>query len=323
MVLTKSCLLCSLVAAAIIPIPAMRAFVLQMAVICGINLITSLTLFPCIACWDLSRRKSNRYDFLCCLQASDSSEITHDQVDDGHYAKYDYKLDRKFADNRYNDLNRKCEQNRSLRSSNGKRIFTNLPQNDRFTSGNRPIESENLLYTHGLKNAKIENEKSSNLSASFQKILNDDSNLEKGSSNASERAESPPPDSEPPLGSCTINFFCDRLYVPFIQGTQIRGLIIFGFLALLGAGVIGTLRVEDGLKITEIVPRYTSEHDFLDLQTKYFSFYMMYAVTQGNFDYPANQKLLYEYHHAFTRINNIIKVNPWLVVHCIYIENDL
>ena len=33
----------------------------------------------------------------------------------------------------------------------------------------------------------------------------------------------------------------------------------------------------------------------------------MYAVTKDNFDYPNNQKLLYEYHHSFTRIPAIIK----------------
>jgi patched 1 protein len=33
----------------------------------------------------------------------------------------------------------------------------------------------------------------------------------------------------------------------------------------------------------------------------------MYAVTQGNFEYPNNQRLLYEYHDAFTRVSTIIK----------------
>lgn len=63
----------------------------------------------------------------------------------------------------------------------------------------------------------------------------------------------------------------------------------------------------DGLDLTDIVPRNTNEYNFLSAQNKYFGFYNMFAVTKGNFEYPTNQKILYEYHSAYTRINKIIK----------------
>ena len=52
------------------------------------------------------------------------------------------------------------------------------------------------------------------------------------------------------------------------------------FSALLGFGVFGTVKVKDGLDLTDIVPRDTNEFNFLASQSKYFGFYNMYAVTK-------------------------------------------
>jgi patched 1 protein len=76
---------------------------------------------------------------------------------------------------------------------------------------------------------------------------------------------------------------------------------------ILAGSVWGITKVTDGLDLTDIVPQNTDEHAFLSAQGKYFGFYNMYAVTQGEFEYPTNQKLLYEYHEAFMRVPNIIK----------------
>lgn len=78
-------------------------------------------------------------------------------------------------------------------------------------------------------------------------------------------------------------------------------------LCLFFVGVWGIYHVKDGLDLTDIVPRNTNEYQFLSQQAKYFGFFNMFAVTQGNFEYPTNQRLLYKYHEAFMRIGNIIK----------------
>ena len=83
--------------------------------------------------------------------------------------------------------------------------------------------------------------------------------------------------------------------------------VILGFLVLLVVGVFGLAQVKDGLDITDIVPRGTSEHKFLEARSKYFGFYNMYLVTQEDFDYPNNQELLYEFHEAFQPVKRIIK----------------
>ena len=54
---------------------------------------------------------------------------------------------------------------------------------------------------------------------------------------------------------------------------------MIGFLALLIFGIIGTVKVKDGLDLTDLVPRDTNEYKFVEAQEKYFGFYNMYAVT--------------------------------------------
>ena len=56
-------------------------------------------------------------------------------------------------------------------------------------------------------------------------------------------------------------------------------LVVVGFLALLIFGIAGTVRVQDGLDLTDLVPRDTNEYKFVEAQEKYFGFYNMYAVT--------------------------------------------
>lgn len=92
------------------------------------------------------------------------------------------------------------------------------------------------------------------------------------------------------------------------------------FIIVISVSTYGMLQVTDGLDLTDVVPRNTHEFKFLKAQSDYFGFYNMFAVTQGNFEYPTNQKLLYEYHDAFVRVDRIIKDDDgglpdfWLVM---------
>lgn len=82
---------------------------------------------------------------------------------------------------------------------------------------------------------------------------------------------------------------------------------MLALIALMLACIWGAAKVEDGLDLTDIVPENSDEYEFLYRQEKYFGFYNMYAITQGDFEYPTNQKLLYEFHDQFVRIPNIVK----------------
>ena len=54
--------------AAIIPIPALRAFSMQAGILVLFNMGSVLIVFPAIVSLDLVRRDDNRIDVLCCFQ---------------------------------------------------------------------------------------------------------------------------------------------------------------------------------------------------------------------------------------------------------------
>lgn len=66
--------MCSFFAAALIPIPALRVFSLQAAVLVLFNIGAMLLVFPAIVSLDLRRRRSGRVDLFCCCFPSLSKE---------------------------------------------------------------------------------------------------------------------------------------------------------------------------------------------------------------------------------------------------------
>ncbi|KAI9550392.1 putative hedgehog receptor patched [Daphnia sinensis] len=207
---------CAFFAAAIIPIPALRAFSLQAGILVLFNLATLLLVFPAIMSLDMKRRVANRVDLLCCLAGKApvtiSSTVQPGNVEDG---EADPALD--------------------------------------------PL-------IHGV---------------------------------------APTPTVE--CQTWTLSKFARHSYGRLLLKTPVKVLGMVAFIVLLAASVWGMSKVKNGLDLTDIVPHQTSEYSFLAAHDKYFGFYNMYAVTQGNFEYPNNQRLLYEYHDAFTRVSTIIK----------------
>ncbi len=96
-------------------------------------------------------------------------------------------------------------------------------------------------------------------------------------------------------------------YAQFLCKRSVKVLTVILFILLLLISVWNITKIVDGLELADIVPQSTNEHGFLAAQEKYFGFYNMYAITQSDFEYPTSQKLLYEYHEAFTRVPNIVK----------------
>ena len=79
-------------------------------------------------------------------------------------------------------------------------------------------------------------------------------------------------------------------------------MIIF-FLCLLAVGIYGALQVEDGLELTDVVPRESVAHRFVEAQFKYFSFYPLALITQEGFDYAYQQEKLLSYHEDFKQVS--------------------
>lgn len=104
----------------------------------------------------------------------------------------------------------------------------------------------------------------------------------------------------------SFNSIAAKKYAPFLQKTPVKVFTSIFFLVFLIIGIWGTVQVKDGLDLTEVVPRDTSEYHFLEKESKYFGFYNIYVVTK-ELDYPNNQKLLREYHNAFQNVDHILR----------------
>ncbi|KAG7223376.1 hypothetical protein INR49_032203 [Caranx melampygus] len=111
---------------------------------------------------------------------------------------------------------------------------------------------------------------------------------------------------EPPCSRWTLASFAEKHYAPFLLQPTTKVVVIVLFLCLLGVSLYGTTQVRDGLELTDIVPRETSEYDFIGAQFKFFSFYNMYVVTQRA-DYAQNQPLLHQLHQRFHTVRYVLK----------------
>ncbi|KAM9546083.1 LOW QUALITY PROTEIN: protein patched homolog 1-like [Salvelinus alpinus] len=111
---------------------------------------------------------------------------------------------------------------------------------------------------------------------------------------------------EPPCSRWTLAYFAEKHYAPFLLQPTTKVVVILLFLVLLGVSLYGTTRVRDGLELTDIVPRETSEYDFIGAQFKFFSFYNMYVVTQRA-EYSQAQPLLYQLHRSFNTIRYVLR----------------
>ena len=81
----------------------------------------------------------------------------------------------------------------------------------------------------------------------------------------------------------TLTKFAEHVYGPLLEKTSAKIIVTVCFTLLLVIGIVGTVKVEDGLDITDVVPRATPEYKFLEAQSEYFGFYNFYAVTQVRF----------------------------------------
>lgn len=104
-----------------------------------------------------------------------------------------------------------------------------------------------------------------------------------------------------------LSSFARDRYAPLLLRPTSKAAVVVLFLGLLGLSLYGTTLVHDGLYLTDVVPRDTPEYDFIDAQFKYFSFYNVYLVTMGGFDYARAQRLLVQLHTAFGSVRYVVR----------------
>uniref|UniRef100_A0A672ZP51 SSD domain-containing protein n=1 Tax=Sphaeramia orbicularis TaxID=375764 RepID=A0A672ZP51_9TELE len=235
--------------AALIPIPALRAFSLQAAVVVVFNFAMVLLIFPAILSMDLYRREDRRFDIFCCFYSPCANRVI--QIEPQAY----------------------------LDGADGSRYSPPPSYRTPPPSYRTPPPSSNTNEN---------NSSTRDLLSQF------------GEASLGLRC------IEPPCSRWTLASFAEKHYAPFLLQPTTKVVVIVLFLCLLGVSLYGTTQVRDGLELTDIVPRETSEYDFIGAQFKFFSFYNMYVVTQRA-DYAQNQPLLYQLHQRFHTVRYVLK----------------
>lgn len=293
--LTSISNVCAFFAAAIIPVPALRSFALQAAVLVIFNLASTLLVFPAMMSLDLWRKTENRMDVFCCFQRTDVSLV---------------KTVRSLEEGRHSDRKRTSEQSARAPSAINKHHIMARALPYTSVNGERTVSvlgppliqapsKELTVYCPTAKDAVVA------LQEQVQQQQQQQQSVKEQISRT--YLDSMPRLRCPGSSAWNLTWFARERYAPFLLETPVKVLAVGVFFGLIAVGLWGMMRVTDGLDLTDIVPRGTAEHRFLSAQNKYFGFYNMFAVTQGNFEYPTNQRLLHEYHAAFTRIQLIIK----------------
>ncbi|XP_040844670.1 protein patched homolog 1 isoform X2 [Ochotona curzoniae] len=272
--------------AALIPIPALRAFSLQAAVVVVFNFAMVLLIFPAILSMDLYRREDRRLDIFCCFTSPCVSRVI--QVEPQAYTEA-HDSPRYSPPPPYSSHSFAHETQITMQST-------------------VQLRTEYDPHTHAYYTTA---EPRSEISVQPVTVTQDNLSCQSPESTSSTRdllsqfSDSSLHCLEPPCTKWTLSSFAEKHYAPFLLKPRAKVVVIFLFLGLLGVSLYGTTRVRDGLDLTDIVPRETREYDFIAAQFKYFSFYNMYVVTQKA-DYPNIQHLLYDLHRSFSNVKYVM-----------------
>ncbi|XP_050403061.1 protein patched homolog 1 isoform X2 [Patella vulgata] len=267
--------------AAIIPIPALRAFSLQAALLVFFNMGSVLLIFPAIVSLDLVRREDKRLDVLCCFQSFGATEVIELQPRTCDVEE-DMEQGRPPCYSPPPSYNAAVLHDTVARSSaDGSHAITELASNE----GNFVVRNPNAAT--GCPST-----------TSSRQCLTPEESV-----TCKERCVK----AQRECLSWSLTCLATNYYGPFLQKTPVKVFVMVFFFIFFIIGIWGTAQVKDGLDLTDIVPRDTQQFKFLEAQSKYFGFYNMYAVTQGNFDYAKKQDLLDKYHDKFHQVTQIIK----------------
>ncbi|MBN3325231.1 PTC1 protein, partial [Atractosteus spatula] len=262
------------------------------AVVVVFNFAMVLLIFPAILSMDLYRREDRRLDIFCCLVSPCANRVIQiepqaymDSIDANHYSPPPSYSSHSFA----HETQITMQSTVQLRTEYDPRT-----QAYYTTAEPRSEISVQPVATAASNHTGSSRVSTDSLSCQSPESASSTRDLLSNFTDASAHC------IEPPCTRWTFSSFAEKHYAPFLV------VVIFLFLGLLGISLYGTTRVRDGLELTDIVPRETSEYDFIGAQFKYFSFYNMYVVTQKA-DYANLQPLLYDLHRRFGNVKYILK----------------
>uniref|UniRef100_A0A8C9X7R4 Patched 1 n=1 Tax=Sander lucioperca TaxID=283035 RepID=A0A8C9X7R4_SANLU len=269
--------------AALIPIPALRAFSLQAAVVVVFNFAMVLLIFPAILSMDLYRREDRRFDIFCCFYSPCANRVI--QIEPHAYSSPPPSYSSHGFAQQTQITMQSTVQLRTEYDPRTQAFYTTAePRSQISVQPMNPAPTRTSTTSQGQEN-----------NSSTRDLLS-----QYGESSLGLRC------LEPPCSRWTLSSFAERHYAPFLLLPTTKVVVIVLFLCLLGVSLYGTTQVRDGLELTDIVPRDTSEYDFIGAQFKFFSFYNMYVVTQRA-DYAQKQPLLHQLHQRFHTVRYVLK----------------
>uniref|UniRef100_A0A8C6UD23 Patched 2 n=1 Tax=Neogobius melanostomus TaxID=47308 RepID=A0A8C6UD23_9GOBI len=283
--------------AALVPIPALRAFSLQAAVVVVFNFAMVLLIFPAILSLDLHRREDKRLDVLCCLYSPCSDRVIHlsphelsDAAEQSHAATasptHQYATGSTITTSTQITT---TVQAFTQCDAAGQHIVTILPPTSQISTTTTPTPTNNVTDPFG-------SQLFTPTSSSTRDLLAQVEDSKSGKKCV-----------PLPFLDWNLSSFARDKYAPLLLKPKSKAIVMVLFLGLLGLSLYGTTMVHDGLYLTDIVPRDTKEYDFIDAQFKYFSFYNMYLVTRDGFDYARSQRLLIQIHNAFNSVKYVVR----------------
>ncbi|XP_051525361.1 protein patched homolog 1-like isoform X2 [Myxocyprinus asiaticus] len=306
--------------AALIPIPALRAFSLQAAVVVVFNFAMVLLIFPAILSMDLYRREDRRFDIFCCfvspcanrvIQLDPQVAYADSSADSSHYSPPPSYSSHSFAQHTQITM-QSTVQLRTEYDPRTQAYYTTAEPHSHISvqpfapNSNRNNNNNCNSAGPGLWRSSPGNSPSTGGAASDSASYQSPDGASSTRDLLSQFGESSLRCLEPPWSRWTFASFAEKHYAPFLLQPTTKVVVILLFLALLGVSLYGTTRVRDGLELTDIVPRETGEYDFIRAQFRYFSFYNMYVVTQRA-DYAQIQPQLYELHQRFGTVKYVLR----------------
>ncbi|XP_044801021.2 protein patched homolog 2 isoform X4 [Bubalus bubalis] len=262
--------------AALVPIPALRAFSLQAAIVVGCNFAAVMLVFPAVLSLDLQRRHCRRLDVLCCFSSPCSArviQILPQELGNGTVPVGVAHLTatvQAFAH---------CE-------ASSQHVVTILPpQAHLVPPPSDPLGSE-LFSPGGSTRDLLGQEEGTGQKAACKSL---------------------------PCARWNLAHFARSQFAPLLLQSPTKlshlspqAVVLALFGALLGLSLYGATLVQDGLALTDVVPRGTKEHAFLSAQLRYFSLYEVALVTQGGFDYAHSQRALFDLHQRFSSLKAVL-----------------
>uniref|UniRef100_A0A6Q2Z9N5 SSD domain-containing protein n=1 Tax=Esox lucius TaxID=8010 RepID=A0A6Q2Z9N5_ESOLU len=289
--------------AALVPIPALRAFSLQAAIIVVFNFAMVLLIFPAILSLDLHRREDKRLDILCCFYSPCSSRVIHIQPQE-------------FSDANDNATGR-ATASQTTTTYTGSTITTSTQITTTVQAFTQCDAAGQHIVTILPPTSQISTSPPSVVVASSpappsptdpygSQLFTPSSSTRDLLAQVDETKEAR--ECVPlPFFRWNLSSFARDKYAPLLLKPESKVVVVVLFVSLLGLSLYGTTMVHDGLYLTDIVPRDTKEYDFIDAQFKYFSFYNMYLVTMDGFDYARSQRLLIQLHNSFNSVKFVVR----------------